>query len=180
MERLVNIPETKAKSILLALCSDNSQLKERALQFLQDIDALEHDMTAGDHQKGTKRKAQSAIMICIQCQSPFYEEDNGDRKCKYHNGKLEVDYEGDAWADHDEDCHGTIDTDENRLEYPEGFRWSCCGKVGYRSGCTRGRHDARSGLRGRYGDTPGTWGVTAVESSEESEQSNGDESEDDH
>ncbi|KAH8159417.1 hypothetical protein CIB48_g8840 [Xylaria polymorpha] len=156
MESLANIPEAKAKSILLALCADNSHLRERALQFLQDIDALEDDVAAGNYQKGTKRKAQSLIMICIQCQSPFYEEDNSDKDCEYHNGELEVDYEADVWADHDEDCHGTIDTDENRIENPEGFRWSCCRKLGYHNGCTRGRHDARSGLRGKYGDTPGT------------------------
>lgn len=90
MESLANIPEAKAKSILLALCADNSHLRERALQFLQDIDALEDDVAAGNYQKGTKRKAQSLIMICIQCQSPFYEEDNSDKDCEYHNGKCDI------------------------------------------------------------------------------------------
>ena len=54
----------------------------------------------------------------------------------YHPGYLEVDWE--AWPDHDEDCHGPIDTKTNRGEYPEGFMWSCCGKNGtYTQGCCR-------------------------------------------
>ncbi|KAI0454731.1 hypothetical protein F5B21DRAFT_473958 [Xylaria acuta] len=172
MTRLTNMPEAKAKSILLALCADDSTLERRALKFLDHMEALESRVTGGgDHQKGTKRKAQSAIMICVQCQGPFHEEDNHDTACRYHDGDLEVDDDGDFWADHDEDCHGPIDTDENRVQYPEGFVWSCCGKVGYRGGCTRGRHDATSGPRGKYGDRPGTGMVEVEESSSEDEDS---------
>ncbi|KAI1753970.1 hypothetical protein F4782DRAFT_494610 [Xylaria castorea] len=176
MGRLANIPEAKAKSILLALCADDSILERRALRFLDHMEALERQVAAGGHQKGGKRKAQSAIMICVQCQDPFHEEDNHDKACRYHDGDLEVDDENDFWADHDENCHGTIDTNENRIEYPEGFVWNCCDKLGHRSGCTQGRHNALSGPRGRYGDTPGTTRFDVEESSsaqeEESENEN--------
>jgi len=57
-------------------------------------------------------------------------------------GELEVDYDADIWADHDENCHGTIDTDSMRAEYPEGFVWTCCDKPGDEAGCTWGRHEA--------------------------------------
>ncbi|KAI0550645.1 hypothetical protein F4679DRAFT_200268 [Xylaria curta] len=181
MGRLANISEAKAKSILLALCADDSALEQRAWEFLQEIEGFESESAAGNHEKGTKRKAESTIMICIQCQSPFYEEDNDDKACRYHDGYLEVDDTRDFWADHDEDCHGPIDTDENRVEFPEGFVWSCCDKLGYRSGCTRGRHDALGGSRGRYGDTPGTCRLEVEESSTEDEESesNSDNSQDD-
>ena len=54
----------------------------------------------------------------------------------HHPGQLEVDWDGDYWADHDEDCHGrSIDTKSNRREHPEGFVWSCCGEVGNADGC---------------------------------------------
>lgn len=56
---------------------------------------------------------------------------------RHHPGKLEVDRESDYWADHDEDCHGPIDTNENRREFPDGFRWSCCNKLGDEDGCVR-------------------------------------------
>jgi hypothetical protein len=44
------------------------------------------------------------------------------------------DYEGDFWTDHDENCHGVIDTDDMREEYPEGFIWTCCEKSGDEEG----------------------------------------------
>lgn len=55
-------------------------------------------------------------------------------------GYLEVYEEDDFWADHDEDCHGEIDTDQMREDFPEGFQWDCCGRLGDRSGCKRGPH----------------------------------------
>ena len=56
----------------------------------------------------------------------------------HHPGFLEVDWDGDFWADHDEDCHGPIDTKTNRKDYPEGFVWNCCGKIGtFAEGCVR-------------------------------------------
>ena len=36
-------------------------------------------------------------------------------------GELEIYNDEDFWTDHDEDCHGEIDTEEMREEYPEGF-----------------------------------------------------------
>jgi hypothetical protein len=50
--------------------------------------------------------------------------------------------DGDFWADHDEDCHGIIDSDFCREEYPEGFKWQCCEKQGPEAGCTKGKHEA--------------------------------------
>ncbi|TRX88312.1 hypothetical protein FHL15_010816 [Xylaria flabelliformis] len=181
MGRLANIPEIHAKSILIALCADDSVLERRALNLLKQIAAFESQVATKNYQKGTKRKAQSAVMICVQCQSPFHEEDNDDKACRYHDGLLNVDYESDIWADHDENCHGPIDTDENRFQHPEGFVWDCCDKLGHRSGCTRGRHNALSGSRGRYGDTPGTGLLEDEESSTEDEasESDSDKSQDD-
>lgn len=69
-------------------------------------------------------------------------------------GELEVDHEGDFWADHDEDCHGTIDTAEMRVEYPEGFIWDCCDELGDSEGCTVGKHEADPGRSQRGGDVP--------------------------
>ncbi|KAF2145450.1 uncharacterized protein K452DRAFT_283800 [Aplosporella prunicola CBS 121167] len=64
--------------------------------------------------------------------------DKGD--CVYHPGELEV-YDGDDfWADHDEDCHGVIDTEEMRKMFPEGFMWDCCEVKGDEPGCKESRH----------------------------------------
>lgn len=56
-------------------------------------------------------------------------------------GELLVDDDGDFWADHDEDCHGTIDTDEMREEFPDGFQWDCCEENGESAGCQTGAHE---------------------------------------
>ena len=50
-----------------------------------------------------------------------------------HDGELEVVWE--SWPDHDEYIHGAIDTAENRRDYPDGFRWTCCGKQADGSPC---------------------------------------------
>ncbi|KAI0913978.1 hypothetical protein F4823DRAFT_575134 [Ustulina deusta] len=100
-------------------------------------------------------------------------------------GELNVDYDSEVWDDHDEDCHGMIDTVENRVEFPEGFIWDCCGKLGYRGGCKRGRHDALDGPRGKYGDKPGTYHHPVEissgdeQGSQEGKSENGDDQNDD-
>lgn len=91
-------------------------------------------------------------------------------------GSLEVDYDADVWADHDENCHGEIDTDENRESFPEGFVWDCCNKAGYRRGCSVGRH-SKVGDRGRYGTQPGTGYVQDEKSSEDKKPQKEDQSE---
>ncbi len=65
-----------------------------------------------------------------------------------HNaGELEPDYDSDFWADHDENCHGTIDSDFCRKKYPQGFLWSCCDEPGDdEGGCTTGRHLGVAGV----------------------------------
>lgn len=63
--------------------------------------------------------------------------------CVYHPNELECDRHADVWADHDEDCHGPIDTKENREDLPEGFRWGCCDGEGDADGCVEGRHLAK-------------------------------------
>ena len=64
---------------------------------------------------------------------------------------LEVDHDEDFWADHDEVTHGPINTDDMREDFPQGFRWDCCDELGDTKGCTRGRHEAVHGERGKYG-----------------------------
>ena len=48
---------------------------------------------------------------------------------------MQVDWDSDTWIDWDQRCHGKIDSNVNRREYPDGFVWTCCGKSGERSGC---------------------------------------------
>lgn len=47
----------------------------------------------------------------------------------------------DFFADHDEDCHGIIDTDEMREEYPDGFIYECCDRNGEEEPCIKDWHE---------------------------------------
>ncbi|XP_014551077.1 hypothetical protein COCVIDRAFT_113839 [Bipolaris victoriae FI3] len=71
---------------------------------------------------------------------------NEKKSCQWH---LEVDYENDFRADHDEDCHGTIDTPEMREKYLEGFVWTCCNNLGAELGCKQTRHHPNRAKRAR-------------------------------
>ena len=68
---------------------------------------------------------------------------------RYHPGELEQDDDSDFWADHDERCHGLID--ELKGEYPEGFKWTCCGEKGDQSsGCEIGKLPKRIHKKTKY------------------------------
>ncbi|PVH96153.1 hypothetical protein DM02DRAFT_599716 [Periconia macrospinosa] len=93
---------------------------------------------------GDKRKR---FEICIQCEKEYNVETNDEKSCVWHSGELDVDDDDDFWADHDEDIHGIIDSDELREQYPEGYTWSCCGERGGTSeGCERGPHESEPGM----------------------------------
>ncbi|KAI4284986.1 MAG: hypothetical protein L6R38_001001 [Xanthoria sp. 2 TBL-2021] len=77
---------------------------------------------------------------CTNCEEEFDITQNESGDCVYHPEETEVDYDGDAWADHDEDWHGTIDSEEMRREFPEGFIYPCCDKNGESEGCKTSRH----------------------------------------
>ncbi|CAI6340737.1 unnamed protein product [Periconia digitata] len=103
--------------------------------------------------EGQKRKHELGVQryeICEQCEKEYDVEENGEDACAWHAGDLEPDYEAEFWADHDEDCHGVIDSDELRKEYPEGYTWSCYeqrGDVG--EFCEHGPHEPTIAKRAR-------------------------------
>lgn len=74
----------KAKSVLMALCTNDPALQSRAKKLLDAMDSLESGPNAGEC--NNKRKAESAIKICTKCQEPFYEEENSGKACRYHSG----------------------------------------------------------------------------------------------
>lgn len=61
-----------------------------------------------------------------------------DQSANNRSGELEPDYE--MFVDHDENCHGTIDSSEMREEFPENFFYNCCDQDGLSKGCKTGRH----------------------------------------
>ncbi|KAF9007526.1 hypothetical protein BDQ17DRAFT_1238028 [Cyathus striatus] len=77
--------------------------------------------------------------LCANCDVEFdVNTIRDDDECVFHPGELEVNEK--EFADWDEDCHGPIDTTENRRLYPENFSWTCCDKDGMSEGCVHGEH----------------------------------------
>jgi hypothetical protein len=55
-------------------------------------------------------------------------------------GRKEVDNASDFWDDHDEDCHGDMESFADDESYAEGFVWTCCGEYGEAEGCHSTAH----------------------------------------
>ena len=77
------------------------------------------------------------------------DEDSDDDGERHHPGDLIVAEDG--FPDWDENCHGKIDTNSNRSEYPDQFEWDCCGAAGDEEGCEKG---AGESIEDRYPPTP--------------------------
>ncbi|KAL5089258.1 hypothetical protein Trisim1_005821 [Trichoderma cf. simile WF8] len=121
IELINSLTAEQARAILISL-SQNRSVADKVSKYARDM------------------KIHARVKaVCIQCDLPFDPSDTA-RNCFYHNGELEVNDMDDFWADHDEDCHGIIDTDEMREEFPEGFIWTCCDKNGEALGCRWARH----------------------------------------
>lgn len=102
----------------------------------------------GDVNVGSARGPRMATSDNDGDTSDSVTEPNGPSgDCVYHDGYLNVDDEEDQWADHDEDCHGTIDSMELRKEYPEKYVWDCCDDIGNVPGCKRNWHQQGPKLR---------------------------------
>ncbi|KAK3935499.1 hypothetical protein QBC46DRAFT_397417 [Diplogelasinospora grovesii] len=144
MDALYLASDKTVRAILTALC-DDSEVKDKALAYL---DRLEPEAKVKARAPGMgesinkKRKAESEIKICVQCDDTFLEDDNSPRNCRYHSGDMEMDDDSSAWYDWDERCHGTMDSKENRKLYPDGFVWTCCDEEGSAPGCKYGRHQS--------------------------------------
>ncbi|KZV97811.1 hypothetical protein EXIGLDRAFT_832568 [Exidia glandulosa HHB12029] len=83
---------------------------------------------------------------CDQC-GEHYDATEEDQECCYHDGELEVDEE--CFEDHDEDCHGPMDTPANRRDWPENFKWTCCDETTNSEGCRTGEHVPKQDKRRR-------------------------------
>ena len=155
-------PDHRIRAVLRAVCALDEKVMKRCQTFYRDIAAKEEkadsdsdrisivNLTTANAGNSRKRKAEGKLSICVRCLDSFDEEDNHKYACRYHPGEREPDFEGDSWVDHDEDCHGTIDTEEMFDNYPDGFIWRCCDRLGDSAGCTKGFHSARDGERGLH------------------------------
>ncbi|KAH8425137.1 uncharacterized protein LDX57_002886 [Aspergillus melleus] len=92
----------------------------------------------GDQQQTTgSKRSLPRYATCASCGKEFDVTENTKNSCTYHpdGGYPNPDF----FFDHDEDCHGPMDSDENRKEFPEAFIYECCKESGI-DPCTTGWH----------------------------------------
>jgi hypothetical protein len=55
-------------------------------------------------------------------------------------GSKEYNDDDDFWADHDDDCHGDRFQLMDEPDYVDGYKWTCCDRVGSEEGCMKTKH----------------------------------------
>ncbi|KAJ5217200.1 hypothetical protein N7468_010208 [Penicillium chermesinum] len=85
------------------------------------------------------KRLRTRYALCQNCNEEFDVSENTQQSCRFHPEESVPDYD-DFFADHDENCHGTIDCEETRKEYPEGFIYGCCDRNGEEEPCMTDWH----------------------------------------
>ncbi|KAJ5094218.1 hypothetical protein N7456_010079 [Penicillium angulare] len=75
---------------------------------------------------------------CTNCKEEFDVAGNTVTSCSYHPDISQPDYE--EFVDHDENCHGIIDSEEMREDFPENFYFVCCERRFNEKGCVTDWH----------------------------------------
>lgn len=90
IEAIVSADESTLRAVLRGVCADRDaqQLVGKHLYEVNKLKAAkEAKETSTDNSSSglKKRKASTAIQICIQCNQAFEEDDNR-KECRYHPG----------------------------------------------------------------------------------------------
>ncbi|OJD33773.1 uncharacterized protein BKCO1_2700069 [Diplodia corticola] len=134
----------RLQSVLLTLC----KASPIAQQVLERELLMDEEPASGDEADKqnvlnvtaltAKKTQRSRYVTCKHCHQEFDLAANTEKSCKTHDGPLEP--IEDEWIDHDERCHGPIESEENYESFPEGFLWECCERPADAEGCCTDIH----------------------------------------
>ncbi|KAK1761564.1 hypothetical protein QBC47DRAFT_31354 [Echria macrotheca] len=163
IQKILSAPDRYLRAAVKVICETNEDVRKSILALLEVVPPM--DPLPQPSERMMKRKAsdeqlpalngktngladsapkraklvEEKVQHCIQCDQPFLESENAEGLCCYHPEDMEPDDSHDIFADMDE-WHGDMDTEENRREFPDAFRFLCCEEDGTAKGCTYGRH----------------------------------------
>ncbi|KAH8704078.1 hypothetical protein BGW36DRAFT_458210 [Talaromyces proteolyticus] len=126
-----------------AQCGENNSSGEgdtsEDLETSDDSDASseEQEVTSAAPKTSSKR-LRPRYAWCINCEKDFDTTENTKKSCRYHPEYCEAD--SDEFPDHDERCHGPMDTPENRENFPDRFVFECCDRTLEEEPCKVGWH----------------------------------------
>ncbi|OSD06368.1 hypothetical protein PYCCODRAFT_1431373 [Trametes coccinea BRFM310] len=161
---IATAPEERVREAFAALVDALPTVTERVFQTLVAADAQGELQESGPRRRrysagggasmSSPRREREMVatgprlVACANCGKEYNASTSRQpSECKYHRGRLEVDYA--AFVDWDEEVHGEMDTPQNRREFPQNFRWTCCRRDGTRAGCVGGEHEPSEGQSGR-------------------------------
>ncbi|EIW57356.1 uncharacterized protein TRAVEDRAFT_125706 [Trametes versicolor FP-101664 SS1] len=145
---IATAPEDRVREAFAALVDSVPAITERVFGMLVAVPPLPvappNAAPAPDQGAGGRTKPMiPRWRICENCEKEY---DAGTirraTECIYHDGELEIS-EDDSWADWDENVHGPMDTEENRIQFPDQFTWSCCERDGTQPGCVQDEHQPK-------------------------------------
>ncbi|EJT98216.1 hypothetical protein DACRYDRAFT_118936 [Dacryopinax primogenitus] len=111
------------------------RLREIVVELVQTEPVVERALTKLLASSG-KRK--SRLTTCPRCQVEYEIGENGEYgQCLYHPGELIPDWTALEGYDYDET---TIELDKMKRDFPELYKWACCGDDGSAEGCQSGTH----------------------------------------
>ncbi|KAH8778072.1 hypothetical protein BGZ57DRAFT_347927 [Hyaloscypha finlandica] len=125
--------------------NESSEEEEEANGSYNDSDELDEDKEPRKKLKPIAAADSEMVpkyATCLNCKTEFDVTLNDRGDCRWHSGEKEAYHDDDFWADHDEDCHGDIDSFIDDFDYAEGFKWSCCDELGDNEGCKSTKHKA--------------------------------------
>ena len=150
----------RLESTLRSVCTDHPAA-------LKDIDSALVKTTTITAPAGGKRRPGHLLCVNPGCDAEFDPTPNSGKSCTWHSGEIllvfssfcprdlvicsstdirenvgEIEVDEGEWDDWEERTHGSIDSAENREEYPKGFAWDCCGEKldSKKLGCVKGPH----------------------------------------
>ncbi|KAK4198049.1 hypothetical protein QBC40DRAFT_267086 [Triangularia verruculosa] len=139
MSKILNAPADHLRAVLRVFCAKNEEARDTIAEHLSFVQFHCSSSTAPDS-KEQKVNAPSDLELCEKCECLYFEEDNEEGECWFHDGNCEPNDESSVWDDWEDWREGPVDDPKNRYEYPEGFLWDCCNKQADAEGCKNGKH----------------------------------------
>lgn len=132
----------------------SAQVSNKRCLTGHDTDQRKPDQASNTNKRIKVERCHSSAR-CLQCGKTIDTSHGTDQLCRYHDGFLEQDDSNGFW----DDCyvpeeHPSDENIEARIDYAEGFRWSCCQRNGEdRETCIVGEHNDNATERPRA-DSP--------------------------
>ncbi|KAK0746597.1 hypothetical protein B0T18DRAFT_391017 [Schizothecium vesticola] len=142
---VINAPEHQLRALVQALLTgDDHNLRNRVLDTfttIQNTNTNDRKAELGDDSRATDGTP-ADVQNCRRCNTSFLLSENFGQECRYHPGELEFDGASETWQEW-EYSEMDMDTMESREDFPEGFKFACCGGDGTAEGCKLGDHISR-------------------------------------